>query len=248
MTRVQETTGQPGLVLTSLEGDDVLLGAVGALYATGHSVDWASVWPAPASGPRLPRYPWQRRRCWLPASFSRQPITGTELLPSPTEERPSPARPAAPARPATSGLSPFISSQAERLQAIAQLPAKQQRTRLTSLLQEEVARILELEPRSLPDTRKGFLTLGMSSREAVTLQQRAEQLLGRRLPATLAFDYPTIEALAGYIQELVKADGLPPAPPRPSPRELLAQALDSLEQLSNEEAERLLAQSQRRQD
>ncbi|WBB80650.1 beta-ketoacyl synthase N-terminal-like domain-containing protein [Micromonospora sp. WMMD882] len=55
--------------LPSLRRDEderaVLLGTLGALWTLGHRVDWRRQHPTDRTALRLPRYPWQRQRCWL---------------------------------------------------------------------------------------------------------------------------------------------------------------------------------------
>jgi len=60
----------PAAVLGSLrrgeEARRTMIGALGALYARGRSVDWAAVAP-PGEPVRLPLYPWRRERYWVEA-------------------------------------------------------------------------------------------------------------------------------------------------------------------------------------
>src|SRR5262249_15212895 len=60
--------GHEGDVLASLRrgdgGRDVLLDSLGALYASGFTVDWDRASP-PGRCVRLPSYPWQRERHWF---------------------------------------------------------------------------------------------------------------------------------------------------------------------------------------
>jgi acyl transferase domain-containing protein/thioesterase domain-containing protein/acyl carrier protein len=51
------------------------------------------------------------------------------------------------------------------------------------------------------DPNGSFDSLGVSSREAVTLSGDLEDWLGRKLSPTLLWEYPTIDALAGYLAE-----------------------------------------------
>lgn len=67
--------------------------------------------------------------------------------------------------------------------------------RLVAHLQAEVAHVLELTP----EPQQGFFQLGMDSLMAVELRARLQTQLGVSLPATVAFDYSTIEALAGFL-------------------------------------------------
>jgi acyl carrier protein len=73
----------------------------------------------------------------------------------------------------------------------------ERRDRLVAYLQGEVAAVLGIHSRR-PDPRQGFAELGMDSLMAVELRNRLQHALGRQLPPTLAFDYPTIDALAAF--------------------------------------------------
>ena len=53
------------------------------------------------------------------------------------------------------------------------------------------------------DVKAGFFKIGMDSIMAVELQNCIEAATGLKLPATVAFDYPTIVALAGYVVDLI---------------------------------------------
>src|SRR5688572_31576071 len=49
------------------------------------------------------------------------------------------------------------------------------------------------------DIREPFASYGLSSIATVSFSGRLEDWLGLELPPTLAWDYPTIESLAGYL-------------------------------------------------
>jgi amino acid adenylation domain-containing protein len=67
--------GQSGLVLASLERDQGaragLLRSLGELYASGARIAWQRVYPEPAPRIRLPGYPWERVRYWIPDEAGR---------------------------------------------------------------------------------------------------------------------------------------------------------------------------------
>jgi phthiocerol/phenolphthiocerol synthesis type-I polyketide synthase C len=60
---------QEGLTLASVRRGEsarvTLLKSLGSLYAQGHPIKWGQLYPAGGQHVQLPRYPWQRERCWL---------------------------------------------------------------------------------------------------------------------------------------------------------------------------------------
>jgi acyl carrier protein len=53
------------------------------------------------------------------------------------------------------------------------------------------------------DVGAEFDSLGLGSKDSVELSAELEQLLGRRLPPTLVWDYPTIAELSGHLAQKV---------------------------------------------
>jgi acyl carrier protein len=64
-----------------------------------------------------------------------------------------------------------------------------------------VARESGVGPADL-DAGEPFVNLGLSSRQAVILSGELEDWLGRKLPASLVWDHPTIEKLADHLAGL----------------------------------------------
>jgi len=69
-----------------------------------------------------------------------------------------------------------------------------------------VSTALSLNPDEI-DVRETFSSFGLDSRTAVSLSGDLERWLGRRLPPTLVWDYPTIDALSRHLD----ADASPSA-------------------------------------
>jgi hypothetical protein len=131
----------------------------------------------------------------------------------------------------------------QRLDAAA--PAERQSI-LLDYVRLQALRVLSLEPTYPLDRRQKLQEVGLDSLMAVELRNRVGSglTLKRKLPATLLFDYPTVEALTGYlIQELAFSQAGPTESLQQAPttQDRTAEAaLAELEQLSDEEAEALL--------
>ena len=70
---------------------------------------------------------------------------------------------------------------------------------LASHVRAEVARVLGLPSGSRIEDAEGFFELGMDSIMTVELRSRLQEGLGCHLPVTVAFEYPNVLALAGFI-------------------------------------------------
>ena len=114
-------------------------------------------------------------------------------------------------------------------------------TRLAAI-EEEARTILRLPSNEPLDRSEGFFDMGMDSLMAVELRNALGVSLKYSLPATLLFDYPTLDTLADFlVKELWPVE----TPPTPSvveeDRAILNQAAE-LAELSEAEAEALLLQ------
>ncbi len=117
------------------------------------------------------------------------------------------------------------------------------------LLRDEICRVLDLDPATHIDLAQPIAVLGLDSLVAVELRNRLAKRFAKHLPATLLFDYPTIEALAGYLRANVLG---PPAKPEPRPsppaptaplttgQDRVAAILSAIASLSDDEQTQLL--------
>jgi len=105
----------------------------------------------------------------------------------------------------------------------------------------QIAELLEVDPQEL-DVRQTFASYGLSSAEGVILAGDLEVWLGRSLPATLAWDYPTIESLACYLAGESSATTSLSATTldQQTGYEEMDQLLTAVEQLSEDEVQAIL--------
>jgi malonyl CoA-acyl carrier protein transacylase len=114
---------------------------------------------------------------------------------------------------------------------------------LLDFVRGQVVSVLRLGADSLPDRRARLMDLGVDSLMAVELRGQLSRglKLERKLPATLIFDYPTIEAITNYLLavvlvfEPVAEPTSAAAGPAPAP-----QTSTDLQALSDDEVEAML--------
>jgi myxalamid-type polyketide synthase MxaE and MxaD len=117
---------------------------------------------------------------------------------------------------------------------LAALSPADRRRRVEGLVVDAVARVLKLAPDRL-DPARALGALGLSSLLAMELRNRLEAALSRSLPASLAFNYPTVSAL---VEHLAGEDATPRSAPGPGTP--AAPAVEEIAGLSDEEAMRAL--------
>ncbi len=83
---------------------------------------------------------------------------------------------------------------------LAAAPPAQRRALLETVVKDTVGQVLKIAPARL-DSRKTLGAMGMNSLLAMELRNRLEAVLGRPLSATLAWNYPTVEALAAHLAD-----------------------------------------------
>jgi acyl carrier protein len=111
---------------------------------------------------------------------------------------------------------------------------------LVSCVRELVARSLGLSIAEPIEADRPLAEVGLDSLLAVEVRSVLGAALGRTLPASLLFDYPTLDAIAGYLgREVFKAE--PWVRMETAAGAPVGDALSSIEQMDDEEVERLLA-------
>ncbi len=129
-----------------------------------------------------------------------------------TAEQPGAGEPAAGTVAPRGGL-------AERLAGLAEDAAREL---LSELIRSEVAAVLGFADADAISPAHAFSELGFDSLTVVDLRNRLDSVTGLRLPATLAFDYPTVTALLDHLMRTL-------APAAVSAEDRLTAQLDELE-------------------
>ncbi|MFE5581696.1 SDR family NAD(P)-dependent oxidoreductase [Kitasatospora sp. NPDC056531] len=178
-TAVQETLGDAsgavvqGTLRRGEGGLRRLLLSMAELYVQGVELDWQSVFEGTgARTVELPGYAFQRQPYWL---------SGTAL-------------------PALSV--PAVPSSAPGAEPVA-LPRRTARGSedLHALVRAQAAAVLGRTDPGAMAADHAFPDLGFDSATSVELSVRLGRATGLRLPTTLLYDYPTITALAGHLDE-----------------------------------------------
>ncbi|MEV0944253.1 SDR family NAD(P)-dependent oxidoreductase [Micromonospora wenchangensis] len=119
-----------------------------------------------------------------------------------------------PARRSAQAAGPADATQGLARQFAAFSQAERDRFTL-DLVREHVAAVLGHDGAEAIEPRRAFNELGFDSLAAVELRNRLKAATGLRLPATLAFDYPTPAALAEFVVSTVLGTGADVATPEP---------------------------------
>jgi acyl transferase domain-containing protein/acyl carrier protein len=83
--------------------------------------------------------------------------------------------------------------------ALAAATAYERPGLVRALVETEVGKVLGYPSGAVLDPGKGLTDLGMDSLTTMELAKQLQSRLGQRLPATLAFEHPTIEALSRHL-------------------------------------------------
>ncbi len=89
------------------------------------------------------------------------------------------------------------------LQRLEKIPLAKRKAFLLQKIREQMANILGLSSAEALPPEKPLQELGLDSLMAVEMRNSLEFNLERSLPATLLFDYPSLEAVVSYLSELL---------------------------------------------
>ncbi len=121
-------------------------------------------------------------------------------------------------------------------------PASQRRDALIAHLRERALHVLGQPASMAIDAAVPLREVGLDSLMAVELRNALSASTGRALPATLLFDYPRLDALAGYFMRALELAVDEPAAPAVGTGATRAVAADIAELSEDEAAAQLLAE------
>jgi rifamycin polyketide synthase modules 1, 2 and 3 len=186
--------------------------ALGRAWVAGARVEWSRFTTRPVVAPRLPAYPFDRQQHWLPMEppFPVRSGTGAAALVTTAVAPASPAAISAPGQPGLNGSRASLNGSAV---------GRPDAGYLIQWLRTSVAAALNLPDPDDIDPDTGLFDLGLTSAMTVELKTGIEQVLGRSVPSTLVFDYPTIGKLSAHLTELAASAPAPEvaaSPPQPA--------------------------------
>jgi NADP-dependent 3-hydroxy acid dehydrogenase YdfG/acyl carrier protein len=102
-------------------------------------------------------------------------------------------------RPHPEDADPAPPQSAAILERLRSAPENDRREILLAHLQSTIGRILGVDAGYMTDRQQGFFDMGMDSLTAMEVRSKLQASLAVSLPATLAFDYGTLDALADFL-------------------------------------------------
>ncbi len=152
-----------------------LLNLIGQLYLMGTSINWFNLYKSNVRRKVvLPSYPFKGERYWIKSEAP------TAVLPAKLEQT-------------------SVDTLINRLKQA--LPTERKKL-IKEHLRQLIMNLLNLSSDQVLD-KKGFMDLGMDSLLAEELYDKLHAEMGDqyKFPTTLAFDYPNLDSLTGYIKE-----------------------------------------------
>ncbi|MFC7245115.1 beta-ketoacyl synthase N-terminal-like domain-containing protein, partial [Catellatospora aurea] len=173
--------------------------ALARLHVRGVELDWDRIYPGARRVP-LPTYAFQRERHWLDTATA--PAQGLTSTAGPGSRLVATAVPSSPEGPSGAAHPGQASTVGAPVPAGAVPSALvPDRAAVTGLVLAHVAAVLgHTDPAAVP-LRAPFKELGLDSLGAVELRDALAAAVGRALPGSLLFDYPTVQALIDFLTD-----------------------------------------------
>lgn len=132
----------------------------------------------------------------------------------------------------------------ELLEILEKIEETERLEQVTEYLKGQTVRVLGMESDTVIDITQPLQSMGLDSLMAIELKNALDGAVGKKLPATMVFNYPTIEALATHLLvDVLKMGANSTAKAEEAQPEENDEMIDELNDMSDEEAEALLLQS-----
>lgn len=139
---------------------------------------------------------------------------------------------------------PSAASESTLLKQLGEAPSSKHKTILVDHIRNQARMVFGLDSSYPIDQRQSFGELGLDSLMAVELRNALSNSLDTTLPATLLFDYPTLETLADFLKSEVLPESANGVNDNQADLEIESAQqkaiMAELEELSDDEAEALL--------
>jgi NADPH:quinone reductase-like Zn-dependent oxidoreductase len=122
------------------------------------------------------------------------------------------------------------------LALLADAPPARRLSLLVAHVHQQALRVLGLPPTYPLDAYQGLRDVGLDSLMAIELRNHLQRSVERDLPTTLAFDYPTVDAIARHVMSVLSAT----ARPQSAPQDAVEPVADDVDALTDAEAAALL--------
>jgi acyl carrier protein len=128
-------------------------------------------------------------------------------------------------------------------QLLVAAPESDRQDMLITFVTSQAAKVMGTPSSRVLDIKTPFNSLGLDSLMAVELRNGIAEAVGHSLPASLTYDYSTIEALSGYLFSELLADEISVSMTESEQTvdDFEALAMDELDGLSQEDMAQLLA-------
>jgi myxalamid-type polyketide synthase MxaB len=136
---------------------------------------------------------------------------------------------------------PAVSSMTRLLDQLKVAAPNQRRSLLADYVRNQAVKTMGLDALQPIDSQQPLSELGLDSLMAVEIRNALGMIVGRTLPVSLLYDYPTIDALTNFLAEQMPGFGVESeSKTPPQPESQLESQSEQLAQISEAEAEALL--------
>jgi acyl carrier protein len=129
---------------------------------------------------------------------------------------------------------------------LTDLTLAERHERLVDLVRQQLAEILRFDSVARVERKHRLMDMGLDSLMAIELRNRLSKALGAKNPlsATLVFDYPTMDALADYLEKDVLGFEAP-APEASTAHDTTSARAEELQQMDDDQVEAMLMEKLR---